>query len=182
MKTGVFTKEHYVSMWATVLESYQWWGHDLTSLLDNIKKTNPVTFRVFNMLHNRREGTYEPKTFDRATYFYQKLSKLIPNAKQLYTKLEVKSLNKKNKNIAIKEKCRINREDYVLAILCFLEEVANLPLSNSKVSSMENTLTAHSDNIVFEIEKNKHTNIISVKIIIPGEISIEYCSSEIPIK
>ena len=182
MKTGVFTKEHYVSMWATILETYQWWGHDLTSLLDNIKKTNPIAVQVFNMLYNRREGTYEPKTFERATYFYQKLSKLIPDVKQLYTKLEVKALNKRNKNIAIKESCRIYREDYVLAILCFLEEFANLPLSNSKVSSMENTLTAHSDNIVFKIEKNKHTKITSVKIIIPNEISIKYCCSEIPIK
>ena len=99
MKKGTFTREHYVSVWATILDAYQWWGHDLTTLLDNIKKTNPIAVQAFEMLYNKVEDEYVPQTINRATKFYQKLSKLIPGDDRLYTSLEVESPKRKYKNI-----------------------------------------------------------------------------------
>ena len=70
MKNESFTREYYVSMWATILSSYQWWGHDLVSLLDNIKKTNPIVSEVFDKIYKKSDGTYVLQATDKITKFY----------------------------------------------------------------------------------------------------------------
>ena len=183
MKNGTFTREHYVSVWATILDAYQWWGHDLTTLLDNIKKTNPIAVQAFEMLYNKVEDEYVPQTINRATKFYQKLSKLIPGDDRLYTSLEVESPKRKYKNIQIREKRILKRADYMLAILCFAEEFAFLPMNAPNVSSIKvNRLMAQSDNIVFHVEKDIKTGITRVGIVIPNELTITYCASKNPIE
>ena len=52
MKNVFFTREYYVSIWESILDSYQWWGHDLISLFPNIRKTNPIVGEVFDNLTN----------------------------------------------------------------------------------------------------------------------------------
>ena len=64
--------------------------------------------------------------------------------------------------------------DYIIAVLCFTEEFAFLSLKNEKVSSNEEILTAHSDNIDIFIERNKKTESTLVRITIPCELCIEY--------
>lgn len=182
MKNESFTREYYVSMWATILSSYQWWGHDLVSLLDNIKKTNPIVSEVFDKIYKKSDGTYVLQATDKITKFYQKLNALIPSNEKLYTKLEVKSLKRKNDNISLKETIMLQRINYLIAILCFTEEVALLSLKDKKVSSNENMLTAHSENIDIFIEKNRKTGITTVRITIPCELCIEYYSSVNPLK
>ena len=53
MENNGFTREYYVGMWVSILDSYQWWGHDLITLLDNIKKTNPVVSEVFDIMYKK---------------------------------------------------------------------------------------------------------------------------------
>ena len=53
MKNESFTSEYYVSMWSSILSSYQWWGHDLISLMNNIKKTNPIVSEVFDKIYKK---------------------------------------------------------------------------------------------------------------------------------
>lgn len=182
MKNESFTREYYVSMWATILSSYQWWGHNLVSLLDNIKKTNPIVSEVFDKIYKKSDGTYVLQATDKITKFYQKLNALIPSNEKLYTKLEVKSLKRKNDNISLKETIMLQRINYLITILCFTEEVALLSLKDKKVSSNENMLTAHSENIDIFIEKNRKTGITTVRITIPCELCIEYYSSVNPLK
>lgn len=182
MKNESFTREYYVSMWATILSSYQWWGHDLISLLDNIKKTNPIVSDVFDKIYPKKDGTYVLQTFDKITKFYQKLNALIPSNEKLYTKLKVKSLKRKNDNISLRENSKLQRMDYLIAILCFIEEFAFLSLKDKNVSSNENMLTAHSENIDIFIERNKRTETTLVRITIPCELCIEYYSSVNPLK
>lgn len=181
MKNESYTREHYVNTWTTILRSYQWWGHDLISLLDNIKKTNPIVPEVFDKIYKKNYGTYVLQNFDKITKFYQKLNTLISPNEKLYTKLEVKSLKRKNDNISIKENFRLQRMDYLIAILCFTEEFAFLSLNDKNVSSNENILTAHSDNIDIFIERNKRTGTTVVRISIPCELCIEYYSSVNPL-
>jgi len=182
MKNESFTREYYVSMWASILSSYQWWGHDLITLLDNIKKTNPIVSEVFDKMYKENEGTYVLQTYDKITQFYQKLNALIPSAENLYTKLEVKSLKRKNDNISLKETTMLERIDYIIAVLCFTEEFALLSIKDKKVSSNENMLTAHSENIDIFIENNRKAGITVVRITIPCELCIEYYSSVNPLK
>ena len=181
MKNESFTREYYVSMWATILSTYQWWGHDLICLLENIKKTNPIVPEVFDKIYSKNDGTYVLQTFDKATNFHQKLNELIPSNKELYTKLEVKSLKRKNDNISLTENSRLQRMDYFLAILCFTEEFALLSLKDKNVSANENILTAHSENIDIFIERDKRTGTTLVRITIPCELCIEYYSSVNPL-
>lgn len=182
MKNESFTREYYVGMWASILSSYQWWGHDLISLMDNIKKTNPIVSDVFDKIYPKKDGTYVLQTFDTITRFYQKLNALIPSNEKLHTKLEVKSLKRKNDNISLKETAMLQRFDYLIAILCFTEAFAFLSLKDENVSSNENMLTAHSENIDIFIERNKRTATTLVRITIPCELCIEYYSSVNPLK
>lgn len=182
MKKESFTREHYVGIWSEILSTYQYWGHELITILDEIKKTNPIAVEVFEKMYNKEGDSYVSQTFTRAARFYQKLDRLIPSAEELYTKLRVKSLNRENKNLAIKETLRLRRINYLIAILCFMEEFAMLSLKKSKVFSSENILVAHTENIHISIERDNKTEITVVKIIIPREISIEYYSSVKPIK
>lgn len=177
MKSESFTSEYYISMWETILNCYQWWGHDLSSLMDSIKKTNPIVSEAFDMMYKKDSNTYVLQTFDKITKFYQKLNELIPSNEELYTKLEVKSLEKENDKILFKEAQILKRIDYIIAILCFTEEFALLSLKDGKVSSNKNMLKAHSENIELLIERNNDTQITIVKITIPCELCIEYYSS-----
>lgn len=182
MKNESFTREYYVGMWASILSSYQWWGHDLITLLGNIKQTNPIVSEVFDKMYKKDGDTYVLQLFNKATKFYQKLDTLVPSVERLYTKLEVKSLKKANNDITIKENLMLQRINYLIAILCFTEEFALLSLKDKKVSCIENILTAHSKNIDIFIENNKQTKITVVRITIPCELVIEYCASVNPIK
>lgn len=177
MKNTTFTKEHYLGTWGNILQSYQWWGIDLRSSLNIIRTTNPIVPVVFDKLYKKDDAAYIPQTFSKVRKFYEKLSVLIPNEKYLYTKLVVKAFKKKNKSLETNDAFLISRVDYIIAILCFMEEFALCPLSNRKISSNDNLLTAHSDNIDIFIEHDKKTGVTLVRIVIPNEISIEYSCS-----
>ena len=181
MKNVVFTREYYVSMWESILDSYQWWGHDLISLFPNIRKTNPIVGEVFDKLYKEKDNFYVSCNSNTITQFYQKLDSLIPNSDKLYTKLEVKSLRKQRNNIAIQETTISKRINYVIAVLCFIEEFAFLSLKDKNVSSNKNILAAHSECIDIFIEKNNKIGITLIRITIPCELCIEYYSSENPL-
>lgn len=174
MKKKIFTREHYVQTWRAILSSYQWWGHDLRPLLKQIKETHPVVSEALNKMYNEKDGVYSLQTFDSISKVYQKLSSLIPTAESLYTKLEVKALKKQNDNVSIKETTMLKRVDYVIALLCFMEEFALLPLSDNNVASTKNILTAHSESIDIFIERNRSRGRTVVRITIPCELCIEY--------
>ena len=182
MKKGVFSREHYVQTWGSILSSYQWWGHDLRHLLKQIKETHPVVPEAFSKMYKEQDGVYSSQTFDSITRFYQKLSSLIPTAENLYTKLEVKALRKQNDNISIKETTMLKRFDYVIALLCFMEEFAFLSLNDKNISSTKNILTAHSENIDIFIERDRRRGRTVVRITIPCELCIEYNCSVKPLK
>lgn len=178
MEKCFFTREHYVQTWETILSSYQWWGHDLIPLLENIKQTHPVVSNAFGKMYEKTNVGYVAQTFDSITKFYQKLSSLIPKSEKLYTRLEVKALRKKNDNIAINESYVLNRVDYLIAILCFMEEFALLSLNEKNVASTKNMLAAHAENVDVFVERNTKKEITIVRITIPCELIIEYSCSE----
>ena len=37
-----FTRSYYVGLWREILITYQWWGWNLSRLLESVKKTEPV--------------------------------------------------------------------------------------------------------------------------------------------
>lgn len=181
MKSKDFTAEYYLDMWSLILSSYQWWGHDLSALMNNIQKTNPIISESFNEVYKKVEFSYIQRATGEISKFVHKLDTLIPLKKKLYTKLCVKSLKSKNDDIAISESIMMNRIDYLIAVLCFAEEFSLLGLNSKKISSNKNILSAHSNNIDIFIEQDKKTNVTLVRILIPCELCIEYSASESPI-
>lgn len=183
MEEEIFTREYYVSMWASILNSYRLWGHDLTTLLKIIKRTNPSIYHVFNLMYTKENDSYITLQFDEeASFFYKKLSQLLPEGECLYTKLKVKALKQKNNILEFKEELMQQKFNYLIAILCFAEEFAFLPLDNKMITAKHNSISAHSDNIIFCAKKNSKTGLTHVKVTIPNEISFEYYSSLNPIK
>lgn len=49
MKNQTFTREYYVEMWKEILSTYQWWGHDLISLLDEIVNDKIRMYKKWNL-------------------------------------------------------------------------------------------------------------------------------------
>lgn len=116
MKKESFTREYYVGMWSSILSSYQWWKHDLITLLDNIKETNPIVAELFDKMYAKENDSYEHRSSSPITKFYQKLDSLIPANRGFYTKLVVKSLSKKNNGLALQEKMKLKRINYIIPI------------------------------------------------------------------
>ncbi len=178
MTKETFTRNHYVCMWETILSSYQWWGHDLITLLANIKKTNPIAVQTFNLLYKKNGKKYLPVPQGNAIKFYQKVNSLLPQGQVVNTTLEVKALRAKNESLEVVESVTMNRYDYLIAIICFMEEFLMLSIKDEKVSSNRNILAAHSDAVNIFMEKDNKTNVTMVRITIPCELVIEYSCKE----
>lgn len=176
-----FTRKYYIDMWNEILTTYQWWGTDLVTLRHNIKETNPIIFEVFDKLYKKQKDTYVPRAINKTTkFYYQKLNKLIPTAEKLNTKLTAKSLNKNNNFITFEEHLVLKRSDYLIAIVCFMEEFVLLNLNDGNmVSETDNILAAHSENIDIFVEYDMTAKKTLVRIIIPCELVIEYESANL---
>ncbi len=181
MKESMFTQEYYIDMCSRLLSVYQTFGHDLSNLLENIHKTNPIVTETFDKLYKKVKHNYVLKPVRKIAKFYEKFNSLIPDSEKLYTSLEVKALKRKHSNLALSEKRKLYRVDYLLASLCFMEEFCLLPLNDVALASNDILLSAHSENINIFVRQDPVTHITTIRIVIPGELQIEYCASANPL-
>lgn len=124
-------KDFYVWTMAQCIKStYEWWGIDMMSMYDNIKKDFPnATVAIHKMYDDLREPDfYESKflVFEKAEYVYQALANLIPHHEKLRFDTITKEQAKEYEGLNMCSWDRfveISRIDLIMAVLLFTEDL-----------------------------------------------------------
>ena len=168
-----FTRSYYVGLWSEILISYQWWGWDISRLLESVKETEPVIAETFWKMYNKTDGKYRIKTL-RGYKFYEILSRFMGSEEELEVSTRVKSLKKENELLQTKLLECYRRRNILIAILCFTQEFANKRADNVSMSRYGNVLTARSDSVDFYAEQDRKRKVTYIRITIPCELCMEY--------
>ena len=78
-----YSKNFYLSNIANIESTYQNWGVDISSLLDNIKKTDLEAYKAFLMLYKKEKETFIKNNDKKARLFYEKICKLSLDSDRL---------------------------------------------------------------------------------------------------
>ena len=115
-------KKDYAELVNEIISSYQWWGVDLTSLLDNIKITDGVAYEAFNYLYAKKRNSYELKDLKTRRLFLDRLQKIILKCETPYVTFDAIPLSGSYQELRYNTNFCQRNYDYVLAILLFSQE------------------------------------------------------------
>lgn len=165
-------KDFYVWAMAECIKStYEWWGIDMMSMYDNIKKNFPnATAAIHKMYDSLKEPDfYESKflVFEKAEYVYQALSNLIPHHERLHFDTITKEQAKEYKGLNMCSWDRfvpISRIDLLMAVLLFTEEFILQPVASDTVNLTGNQLTVEGTFVKLEVSKKEDKTHVSILI------------------
>lgn len=165
-----YKKEYYLNTFHNVIDTYRSWGIDLTSMLDQIKKTNIGTYHNFKKVCETNNEEYKLKELTEEKVFYEKLLELMPKNEDCTSYLVAKDLIRPY--FDTDAEIHIKNYDYLLAVSLFCEEFFNLELSSPIIKTSENNLKASNQNISIDIEKNNDETIANIDI--PNQLKMVY--------
>lgn len=178
-------KDFYVwTMESCIKATYIFWGTDMMSMYNEIKKEFPNAIVAINKMYEKlktkkiREREYykaKPVTFKRVRYVYQALENLIPQHKELKFNVITKEQAKEYKTLNILSWDRfesIMRIDLIMAVLLFTEEFILEPIKSDAVNFTDNQLTVEGTFVKLEVSKRKDKTHISI--LIRDVILLEY--------
>ena len=165
-------KNFYVwTMQECIKSTYEYWGIDMMSMYDNIKKDFPNASKAIQKMYEdfKNENFYESKylVFENPKYIYEAMENLIPLKERLKFDIRTKEQSKEYKCLNLCSWNRfvsIKRIDLIMAVLLFTEEFILQPLSNKNVILTENKLTVYGDFVVLKVSKHKEKTYISIRI------------------
>lgn len=165
-------KDFYVwTMAECVKDTYEWWGLDMMSMYDNIKKDFPnATAAIHKMYQNLTEPDfYESQffVFDNVQYIYEAIANLIPPHEELRFDTRTKEQSEEYKGLNMCSWNRfveINRIDLLLAVLLFTEEFILQPISSENVTITDNKLTVCGNFVTLEVSKDEDKTYVSITI------------------
>lgn len=165
-------KDFYVwTMEECIKNTYEWWGIDMMSMYDNIKKDFPnATNAIQKMYRNFKESKfYEAQYifFEKPKYVYEAIASFVPLYEHLNFDIrtneqakEYKSLNMCSWNRFV----QIRRIDLLMAVLLFTEEFILQPITDKNVIFTESKLIVHGNFVIFKVSKHEKKTYISIKI------------------
>lgn len=173
-------KNFYVwTMEECIKTTYEWWGVDMMSMYDSIKKCFPnATAAIHKMYDSLKEPDfYESKflVFENTEYVYQALANLIPHHEELLFDIITKEQDKEYERLNIcswKRFVEISRIDLLMAVLLFTEEFILQPVTSNTVNFTEDQLTI--DGTFVKLEVSKKENKTHVSILIRDVMLLEY--------
>lgn len=166
------SKSFYVwTMSECIKDTYEWWGIDMMSMYDHIKKDFPnATKAIHKMYCNLREPKfYSSKCllFEEPKYIYEAIENLIPQNE--YLKFDTKT-SEQDKEYNWLNMCSwnrfvsIRRIDLVMAILLFTEEFILQPLDSKNVNLTDSKLTVYGNFVTFKISKHEEKTYVSIRV------------------
>ena len=169
-----YSKNFYLSNIANIESTYQNWGVDISSLLDNIKKTDLEAYKAFLMLYKKEKETFIKNNDKKARLFYEKICKLSLDSDRLDIDFKMEPLNKYLEKYKYSTSFVQNTYDHILSLLLLSEEfLFNDVNTNDNISYFDNKLYARSDNVEFYMKKTGDNKSCS-QIIIPNEMVINF--------
>lgn len=165
-------KDFYVwTMEECIKNTYEWWGIDMMSMYDNIKKDFPnATTAIHKMYYKlRKPNFYKSKflIFDKVEYIYQAIANLIPPHKELRFDIITKEKSKEYKGLNMyswNQFVRIDRIDLIMAVLLFTEEFILRPITSKDVVITDNQLFVYGDFVILEVSKEENKTFVSILI------------------
>lgn len=165
-------KDFYVwTMEECIKSTYEWWGIDMMSMYDHIKKDFPnATKAIHKMYEKLREPNFyesEFKVFDKIEYVYEALANLIPHHEELLFDIKTEAKSKKYKTLNICSWNRfvsIRRIDLLMAVLLFTEEFILQKVSAENVILTDNKLIVDEDFVGLDVLKDEYKTYVSIKI------------------
>ena len=165
-------KDFYVWTMAECIKStYEWWGIDMMSMYDNIKKDFPNATAAIHKMYDSLKATdfYESKflVFEKAEYVYQALANLIPHHEELRFDTITKEQAKEYEGLNMCSWNRfveISRIDLLMAVLLFTEEFILQPIASDTVNLTDNQLTVEGTFVKLEVSKKEDKTHVSILI------------------
>mgnify|MGYP004626594147 FL=1 len=173
-------KDFYVwTMSECIKSTYEWWGIDMMSMYNHIKKDFPnASVAIKKMYQNFDKSNFneaEYISYKIPKYVYEAISNLIPLYKELHFDIRTKELNRKYKWLNMcswNQFVSIKRIDLLMAVILFTEEFIFDPITSKNVILTDTKLTVYGNFVTFKVSKHKKKTYISIKI--RGIMLLEY--------
>ncbi|MBE6158676.1 MAG: hypothetical protein E7159_02505 [Firmicutes bacterium] len=178
----------YISLFHEIKTTYQWWGIDLTSMLDNIKKTDKLAYDAFHTLYEEKDEEYYLKELKTRKLFLDQLSRLIPKQDESYVRINAIPLIKDYECVRMQDEFRQSTYDYALAIILLSQDFLYKNLNKNREVTINKyskknyvtgeisklyMLAGYNNRLSCNISSNQNGDMEST-IIIPGQAIIEY--------
>lgn len=165
-------KDFYVwTMAECIKDTYEWWGIDMMSMYDNIKKDFPNAIVAIHKMYDNLRGSdfYDSKflVFEKVEYIYQAIANLIPYHEELRFDIVTKEQSKEYKKLNMcswNEFVKISRIDLLMAVLLFTEEFILQPIKSDNVNFTDNQLTVNGTFVKLEVSKEEDKTHVSILI------------------
>lgn len=165
-------KDFYVwTMAECIKNTYEWWGIDMMSMYDHIKKDFPNATKAIEKMHSNFNVSkfYEAQYlfFEKPQYVYEAIASFIPLYEQLRFDIRTKEQAKEYKSLNMCSWNRfvsIKRIDLLMAIILFAEETILQPITSKNVILTEKKLTVYENFVTLKVSKYEKKTYVSIRI------------------
>ena len=173
-------KDFYVwTMKECIKDTYEWWGIDMLSRYDNIKKDFPNATNAIKKMYSNFKAPkfYEAQClfFEKPQYVYEAIASFIPLYEQLRFDIRTREQSKEYKNLKMCSWNRfvsIKRIDLLMAVILFAEEFILQPITSKNVIFTKNKLTVYGNVVTLKVSKHEKKTYVSIRI--RNVIHLEY--------
>lgn len=185
---GEFMDKKYISVLNEIITTYQWWGIDLTSMLDNIKRTDKTAYDAFYGVYEEKDNEYVLRKLKSRKLFLDQLYRMIPRQDVSYVRINTIPLVRDYDFIRVTDEFQQSTYDYALAIMLLSQDflfkntnsntevvVNKYMKKNFDTKESENSLmlSGYNQRLSCNISSNLKGNM-EASIVIPGQAIVEY--------
>lgn len=185
---GEFMDKKYISVLNEIITTYQWWGIDLTSMLDNIKRTDKTAYDAFYGVYEEKDNEYVLRKLKSRKLFLDQLYRMIPRQDVSYVRINTIPLVRDYDFIRVTDEFQQSTYDYALAIMLLSQDflfkntnsnaevvVNKYMKKNFDTKKRENSLmlSGYNHRLSCNISSNLKDNM-EASIVIPGQAIVEY--------
>lgn len=178
----------YISVLNEIITTYQWWGIDLTSMLDNIKRTDKTAYDAFYGVYEEKDNEYVLRKLKSRKLFLDQLYRMIPRQDVSYVRINTIPLVRDYDFIRVTDEFQQSTYDYALAIMLLSQDflfkntnsntevvVNKYMRKNFDTKERENSLmlSGYNQRLSCNISSNLKCNM-EASIVIPGQAIVEY--------
>ena len=165
-------KDFYVwTMAECIKDTYEWWGIDMMSMYDHIKKDFPNATKAIKKMYSNFKAPkfYEAQYlfFEKPQYVYEAIASFIPLYEQLRFDIRTRELSKEYKNLNMCSWNRfvsIKRIDLLMAAILFAEEFILQPVSCKNVILTDSKITIYGNFVTLKVSKHEDLTYISIRV------------------
>lgn len=165
-------RDFYVwTMAECIKNTYEWWGIDMMSMYDHIKKDFPNVIvaikKIYSNFEPKKYYKAKPFIFENVQFVYEAISNFVPLDDRLCFNIRTKEQSKEYKDLNIcswNHFVSINRMDLLMAVLLFTEEFILQPISSKNVILTDKKITVYGNFVTLKVSKHEDKTYISIRI------------------